>query len=539
MKTYILLDGGATKPIISKKAAKEIGVTTVKKNADINTVLETAYGPREFTSDIAVGNLQGDLVLHLPETMVLDFTTTENDKPPRNKDIKEHEYMKGVEFEELEHDEISMILSAEYAWTWLLGERKRSTIDKPLAIETRFGWALIGGKGKEDENPTCWRTSIKTDNDEIHELFEKLFKHEFADIPINKKHESLEDIHAMKQLEETIKFDEEIGHYRVGLPWKKSRQEAAKILNPIETKQPSLNRLKKSMAKVRKNEQHFKYVQAQMQTQFDDGHVTIVKDEKVGENIPTWVLPLHIVFHPNKPTKPRICHDAKSKTGNTCLNDQLLAGSDLLNKLTGVLFRFRLGKVTVSADIKGFFHQVYVDKDDMHVFRFWWFADKECTIPCLCELRVHIFGAKSSPTVCTFVLRHLGKAYRKDISEETFWAIIRSFYVDDFLGSFDDVETARKVRIELQETLLKGGFELLKWKSSHKGVVDNEDEETEIEIKEQEEVTSVDKVLGVKYSFSRDEFFFHVNPEKVTKEIRTKRDLLKTLAACYDPLGLV
>ena len=118
-------------------------------------------------------------------------------------------------------------------------------------------------------------------------------------------------------------------------------------------------------------------------------------------------------------------------------------------------------------------------------------------------------------------------------------SIVRSFYVDDFLGSFDDVETARKVRIKLTETLRKGGFELLKWKSSHRGVLDEENDSDEVTLEEIDDIVESDKVLGVRYSFRRDVFFFYVKPEKVEKEIRTKRQLLKTLASCYDPLGMI
>ena len=54
-----------------------------------------------------------------------------------------------------------------------------------------------------------------------------------------------------------------------------------------------------------------------------------------------------------------------------------------------------------------------------------------------------------------------------EISEEVFKAIMRNFYVDDFLSSYPTTEKARAVRKELTEVLKGGGFELTKWKCTH------------------------------------------------------------------------
>ena len=90
------------------------------------------------------------------------------------------------------------------------------------------------------------------------------------------------------------------------------------------------------------------------------------------------------------------------------------------------------------------------------------------------------------------------------------------------MNSYESVEMARKVRIELTETLKKGGFKLLKWKSNYKGVVEEEEEgDEELIIEEQEDIASSDTILGVKYSFKSDKIFFFVKPEKAYMEIRT------------------
>merc|ERR1712087_938490 len=84
----------------------------------------------------------------------------------------------------------------------------------------------------------------------------RLFRHEFRDILENKTHESPEDVYAMKQMEESIHFDEEIGHYRVGLPWKTSREEVAEKMNKVNSSKTSLARLKKQIQKIKRLFRH-------------------------------------------------------------------------------------------------------------------------------------------------------------------------------------------------------------------------------------------------------------------------------------------
>merc|ERR1712212_152445 len=102
-------------------------------------------------------------------------------------------------------------------------------------------------------------------------------------------------------------------------------------------------------------------------------------DTEYKEGIPRWVMPTLFVTRPDKPGKVRVCQDAKAKVKGISLNDNLLTGPDLANSLLGILFRFRRHKVVVSADIEGFFHNIYVDENDVHVNQFWWFEDEEMT----------------------------------------------------------------------------------------------------------------------------------------------------------------
>ena len=527
--------------MISKKLTDKLELKTKTKRTKLFTVEGVTNENREHTK-FNINNIEETVNIEIDDALVLDFLTTNKEKPPRNEEIEGIEYLEDVYFIELPHNNIEVILPSSTCHIWHDRPTRRSTPEYPIAINTLFGWGLMGGNGsrQEDEEDSNFRIIIENDNKTLHNIIDKVYSQDFPTISKNKTLPSEQDKHAVRQLEESIRFDPELGHYIAPLPYVTTREETMKRLNEIDSSPHALNRLKKSIDKIRDNDEKLGYVRNQMNAMFEEDHAAFIQESDIPEGVPRWVLPLHIVFHPAKPTKPRCCHDGRSKLQGVCLNDNLLTGPDLLNSLLGVIFRFRRHKITVSADIKGFFHQVYVDERDAFVFQFWWYEDKECTKPRLSYLKVHIFGAKSSPTVCTFVLRHHGKIYKEEISPEVAEAIIKCFYVDDYLDSFKTVEKAREVRIELTEVLRKGGFELCKWNSSDKRVLEDEETETEDtkEIEELEEVETTEKVLGVKYSFKKDEFFFAVKPDKINTEVKTRRQMLKVLASCFDPLGI-
>ena len=68
-----------------------------------------------------------------------------------------------------------------------------------------------------------------------------------------------------------------------------------------------------------------------------------------------WYVPHDPVLKPNKPGKVRRVLNGASKFHVKSLNNSLLVGADLLQKLLFVLMRFRELKYAISADIEGMF----------------------------------------------------------------------------------------------------------------------------------------------------------------------------------------
>ena len=180
-----------------------------------------------------------------------------------------------------------------------------------------------------------------------------------------------------------------------------------------------------------------------------------------GVSMKAWYLPHHAVQE-----KFRVVFDCGASYKGTSLNSQLLQGPDQTSSLIGVLLRFRRGEVAVMADVKAMFHQVRVEPDDTESLRFLWWPKSNFNLPPVdFQMLVHIFGATSSPSVCSFALKR-AVDNETGASEQTVSAVSKSFYVDDFLGSFLSMEEATSVLKQLRLLLSNSGFRLTKFVSN-------------------------------------------------------------------------
>lgn len=84
------------------------------------------------------------------------------------------------------------------------------------------------------------------------------------------------------------------------------------------------------------------------------------KFDKVTED--SWYIPHHGVMHPTK-GKIRVVFHCSASVNGVSLNNCLLQGHDLSNKLVGVLTRFRKNPVAVTGDFEKMFYQVRISDE--------------------------------------------------------------------------------------------------------------------------------------------------------------------------------
>lgn len=158
----------------------------------------------------------------------------------------------------------------------------------------------------------------------------------------------------------------------------------------------------------------------------------------VDNNIKNFV-PHQGVLHPLKDTI-RIVNDCAAKYKGKCLNDSLVTGGRLINRVSKVLLRWRKGQYTFIADIEGMYMQIHTAPEDTQFSGMLYLEPgKEKIDKNIKKYKMnrHIFGAKDSPFVAIAALRLiLQKNFSKEISKKA----IECFYVDVFITSDDNPE---------------------------------------------------------------------------------------------------
>ena len=131
----------------------------------------------------------------------------------------------------------------------------------------------------------------------------------------------------------------------------------------------------------------------------------------------TYYIPHHGVFHPQKKDNIRVVFDCSTKVDGTSLNDKLLKGPDLINALIGVLIRFRLGPIAYLGDMEKIFYQFRVP-EDRNLLRFFWWPEGDLTQkPVPFRMKVHLFGAASSPACANYGIKHLATTNEDKLPE--------------------------------------------------------------------------------------------------------------------------
>nr|XP_039259008.1 uncharacterized protein LOC120335544 [Styela clava] len=185
------------------------------------------------------------------------------------------------------------------------------------------------------------------------------------------------------------------------------------------------------------------------------------------------------------------------------------------------------------------FHQVRVAPQDTDALRFLWWDDGDISKePVPHRMRVHIFGAASSPSCAAFCLKQtavkFGNEHKPRISE----IVNEDFYVDDCLTTAESVDEGIEIVKELTQLMSKGGFNLTKWLTNNDELLSMIPEEKRAKCVQNHVIDGnvKERVLGIQWNVANDEFGFKVN---IADKPNTRRGILSIVASVFDPLGIV
>ncbi|TDH06297.1 hypothetical protein EPR50_G00132240 [Perca flavescens] len=193
------------------------------------------------------------------------------------------------------------------------------------------------------------------------------------------------------------------------------------------------------------------------------------------------------------------------------------------------------------ADIQAMYHQVKVAEQDTDFLRFLWWPNGELTQH-LTEYRmtVHLFGAISSPSCASFALRKTADDNREEFPAHVINTIKQNFYVDDCLKSMPSEAEAMALVGNLTAVCQLGGFQLLKWVSNSRSVLESIDAEKRAKemkgLDFDRDNLPVERILGLQWCAETDTFRFKM---AVQERPFTRRGILSVVSSVYDPIGFL
>ncbi|XP_030834543.1 uncharacterized protein LOC115921321 [Strongylocentrotus purpuratus] len=422
---------------------------------------------------------------------------------------------------------------------------------EPYAVQTDLGWSIVGGQSdlsnSFDSFGHTYRTvSMKVeapiDIKKVTFAYQSPLKEatasDFLQL-MERDFQEAEQADAMSQNDK--KFiqvvteglrQREDGFYEMPLPFKKG---PPSLPNNRQAALGRLAGLKKQFLKKPEYHSHYKVFMKEILARGDAEMVGDSSDKGL------WYIPHHGVYHPKKPGKVRVVFDCSARYLGTSLNDHLLQGPDLINPLIGVLLRFRQGPVAFMCDVEKMYHQFKVADPHQNYLRFLWWEDGDLSkTPVDHRMKVHLFGATSSPGCANFGLKQIAEDHKK-LGDRAANFLKRNFYVDDGLKSMSSEQEAAVLIKDATQMCAKGNLRLHKFVCNSKDVTSTIPKSeratvTNASVQLGEQTSPIERALGLQWCVSSDEFCFRLT---LKDQPLTRRGILATVASVYDPLGLI
>lgn len=251
-------------------------------------------------------------------------------------------------------------------------------------------------------------------------------------------------------------------------------------------------------------------------------------------------LPHHaVVKMDSTTTKVRVVFDGSCRSADgTSLNDHLLTGPKLQQDIRDILFKWRICKVALTADIAKMYLMFWIAEKHRNYQKVLWRFSPQDPITEY-ALATVTFGTSSAPFQAMRALNYIAEqgSTKFPLASNS---LLTEFYVDDLIAGAHTLTEAIQKQNELRELLSSYGLKIRKWSSNFPEVLEGitpEDRETLTELKFEEE--GFRKTLGVFWAPTGDFFSFSTNKFLELGVSFTKRSILSVIARLYDPIGLV
>ncbi|KAK3886574.1 hypothetical protein Pcinc_009223 [Petrolisthes cinctipes] len=491
-----------------------------------------------MVTDVEVCDVDENNFITLPPVYVLDEIPVPSNDIVKKEDLQNWPHLSDIDIPDMGDAEIGLMIGNNVPQAMEPQEIIHSTEEGgPFALRTKIGWLVLGSPRTEERFHACVNR-VKVESVCLDQMLTNLYNTEFKDLSLSstKRGISVEDREWLKKVERKLGSTSN-GHYEICLLF---RDDSPSLPN---NRILAMKRLKGLKRKFKGNPSFYRDYKKFMTEMTEKGHAEIVPEKGLGvesEN-GVWYIPHHGVYHPHKPDKIRVVFDCAARFKGISLNYSLLQGPDLTNPLLEVLIRFRQGYYAFTADIESMFYQVFVPERDRDYLRFLWWPEGNYEVqPNIYRMTVHLFGASSSPSCANYALQKTVEDHGKEYAPQVCQTVLNHFYVDDCLRSTDTEDEVIQLAHAVKSLCMKGGFNLTKFISNSRSLLESlpipDRGKSLLELDLGTDDLPMEKVLGLSWGIEFDTIKVSVNE---SSRPLTKRGMLSTLSAIYDPLGMV
>ena len=533
--TYAFLDPGSNASFCAEHLMHQLGVVGKQMKLTMNTMGSKHTMHTSQLEGIELLDLTEQNVIQLPAIYTKDEMPVSSNHIPTSEDLHKWPHLTNMELPQVNAD-VGLLIGNNVPDASAPLEVKTGPRGSPYMSRSLLGW-IPWGVLRNSPNILVNRADVLAieqfnENQDLNDLYIKSVNLDFPEKTICDKREySQEDYIFLDRIHGSQRIVD--NHYEYQLPF---RDTSPSLPNNQYVAKQRLVTLKKRLSQnpcVYEDYRNF------MNALLVNDHAEEVAECDLARNDgKIWYLPHHSVYSLNKPNKIRVVFDGSSKYCGVSLNDKLLQGPDQTNSLVGVLLRYRQDHIAVTGDIEKMFYQVRVAKQDRDCLRYLWWPDGDLSSePAIYRMKVHLFGAVSSPSVSTFALRQTVSDHKHEFDTSISQLALTNFYVDDFLCATSSEGEAINIVKSLSSLCDKGGFRITKWMSNNRNVVESipKCDRAASVVDLNFEIIPTERALGVLWDVQKDVLGFSVHPKSIRP---TRRNILSIISSVFDPLGI-
>ena len=447
------IDPGAAMSLISSKVAQQLNLPLEKTHLQFSAVLATPCKAVKHLTNLSVSPLQGGNSVLVRAAVV---STVTGDIPAQEIDpVDDLPHLSGLGLADPTFylpGKVDILLGSEvYPQLMLQKPMITGAPSEPAALQTIFGWAIIGpvrSKGSYIQPISTQCAQVLTTNEDLDALLSTFWKTEEPEHPSQTLSQMEEQVQS--HYSDTFSYCSSACRYQVSLPWKPDAPPLG------DSRAQALSRyISNERSILRRN--IWRPFQDVVQSYLDLGHAELVpKSECEPEH--AYYLPMHCVSKQSSTsTKLRVVFDGSAVSTTGCsLNQSLMVGPTLHPTLENILLRFRAYPVALTADIAKMYREVELSEPDRDFHRFLWRSTPEKVIQDYRMTRV-TFGVSASPYLAVRTLQQTAADHGQDHPEAA-QHVRSSFYVDDLLAGANSVEAALQLYSDLRTILKRGGL---------------------------------------------------------------------------------